>query len=240
MAMLLPADVADCWDGGAVYYGGSFMRISDLGKKSGVPVATIKFYLREHLLPQGTPTGRNQAEYDEGHLQRLRLIRAFTNIGRLDLSSVRALMAAIDDERVSLQALYEMVDRSLFPADPVLSDADEMKAACAEVDGLVDKFGWQVGPDARGRHTLAHVFAALQRLGCDCGVDFFIPYAKAAERLATQELNLLPAELLVADRAAAAVRSVLLEVALSALRRMAQEHFVTERMKGLGTHGQTT
>src|SRR6266540_3706180 len=41
---------------------GSLMRISDLGRKSGVPIATIKFYLRERLLPQGKPTGRNQAE----------------------------------------------------------------------------------------------------------------------------------------------------------------------------------
>src|SRR6266508_4489469 len=211
---------------------GSLMRISDLGRKSGVPIATIKFYLRERLLPQGKPTGRNQAEYDEGHLRRLRLIRTFTNIGQLDLSTVRDVLAAIDNDRMSLQDLYEIVDRSLFPADPVLSATDGVEAARAEVDGFVGKLGWQVTDDARGRLTLAHVLAALQRLGCDCGVDFFVPYAKAAERLAVQELDLLPDELLDTDRAAAAVRSVLLEVALSALRRMAQEHYLAQRLSG--------
>ena len=32
------------------------MRIGDLAKTTGVPVATLKFYLREGLLPAGTPT----------------------------------------------------------------------------------------------------------------------------------------------------------------------------------------
>ena len=48
------------------------MRISDLSRQSGVPVATIKFYLREQLLPPGEPTGRNQAVYLDRHLRRSR------------------------------------------------------------------------------------------------------------------------------------------------------------------------
>jgi DNA-binding transcriptional MerR regulator len=208
------------------------MRISDLSKKSGVPVATIKFYLRERLLPQGTPTGRNQAEYDDKHLRRLQLIRTFTNIGQLDLSSVRELLGAIENDRLPLQNLYKTVDRALFPADPVLSDTDGIESARTEVDDFVKMLGWHVEGSARGRVTLAHVLAALQRLGCACGVDFFVPYAQAAERLAIQELDLLPPDVVGADRAAAAVRSVLLEVALAALRRMAQEHYLALRVGG--------
>ena len=33
------------------------MKISQLSQASGVPVATIKFYLREELLPPGESTG---------------------------------------------------------------------------------------------------------------------------------------------------------------------------------------
>ena len=36
------------------------MRISELSRHSGVPTTTIKFYIREGLLPAGTRSHRNQ------------------------------------------------------------------------------------------------------------------------------------------------------------------------------------
>jgi DNA-binding transcriptional MerR regulator len=205
------------------------MRISDLSRKTGLPVATIKFYLRERLIPPGTPTGRNQASYNETHLRRLRLIRALTNIGKLDLSSVRELLAAIEDEDLSLPDLYEVVNHRLSPEGPELREAEGVKRARVRVDEFIDGLGWHVDRDAPGRARLAHVLAAMQRLGCECGVDFFGPYAEAAERLAIQELELLPPDGVNADRAAAVARTVLLEVALAAMRRMAHEHYATLR-----------
>jgi DNA-binding transcriptional MerR regulator len=205
------------------------MRISDLSKQTGVPVATIKFYLRERLLPPGIPTGRNQAEYNETHLRRLRLIRAFTNIGQLELSSVRELLSAIEDDGLPIPGLYEAVNRTLFTEKPVAAASTGVERAQAEVDKFIDNLGWQVDTDAAGRSTLAQVIAALQRLGCECGVDFFEPYAEAAERLAVLELDLLPADGVGTDRAAAVVRTILFEVALAAMRRMAQEHFLALR-----------
>src|SRR6059058_1127651 len=98
------------------------MRISDLSRKSGVPVATIKFYLRQKLLPPGTPTGRNQAVYDDRHLRQLLLIRAFTNIAQLDLSSVRELLDAISDEQLSLPGLYQVTERALFTEPPAMPE----------------------------------------------------------------------------------------------------------------------
>ena len=39
------------------------MRISELSARTGVPVATIKYYLREGLLPEGERTAPTQATY---------------------------------------------------------------------------------------------------------------------------------------------------------------------------------
>jgi DNA-binding transcriptional MerR regulator len=205
------------------------MRISDLSRQTGVPVATIKFYLRERLLPPGTPTGRNQAEYGDAHLRRLRLIRAFTNIGQLDLTTVRDLLTAIESDRISLPHLYELVDRAIFPEQSAVIGSENLAQARAEVDRFVEELGWRVDIDAPGRIRLAVVLATLQSLGCECGIGFFTPYAEAAERLAIRELDLLPPDGEGADRAAAVARSVLLEAALTALRRMAQEHHVVLR-----------
>jgi len=202
------------------------MRISDLSRQAGVPVATIKFYLREGLLPPGRPTGRNQAEYGEEHRRRLRLIRALTNVGQLDLSSVRVLLAAIENRHLPLADLYQIADRALFPGQPTASESDGLEQARTDVDEFIDGLGWQVKPDTPGRGWLAHVVAALRSLGCPCHLDFFTSYAAAAESLAIQELDMVTPGGDQADRAAAAVRTVLLEVALGALHRMANEHYV--------------
>src|ERR1700716_801088 len=48
---------------------GHRMRMAELSAESGVPVATIKYYLREGLLPPGERTSRNQARYDDVHVR---------------------------------------------------------------------------------------------------------------------------------------------------------------------------
>lgn len=45
------------------------MRLAELSRRSGVSTATIKYYLREGLLPPGRQVNPTTAEYDDGHLQ---------------------------------------------------------------------------------------------------------------------------------------------------------------------------
>ncbi|HZN18989.1 MAG TPA: MerR family transcriptional regulator [Micromonosporaceae bacterium] len=205
------------------------MRISDLSKQTGVPVATIKFYLRERLLPAGRPTGRNQAEYSEAHVRRLRLIRALANIGQFELSVVREVLAAVENEELPMRDLYEVINRALVPPEPATTEADGLDQAGAEVTRFIAALGWQVAEDSPSRVRLAHVVAALERLGCACGIDFFLPYAETAERIAAQELDLLPPDRTRGGRAGAVVRAVLFDIALAAMRRMAQQHYVALR-----------
>ncbi len=64
------------------------MRMAALSEASGVPVPTIKFYLREGLLPPGHRTSPNQSQYDDEHVRRLALIRSLTEIGGYSLATV--------------------------------------------------------------------------------------------------------------------------------------------------------
>lgn len=206
------------------------MRISDLSRQAGVSIATIKFYLREGLLPPGTATGRNQAVYGENHLRRLELIRAFTQIGQLELTTVRQLLGAIEDSRQPIVQLYELVDQACSTPEPGKgASAEHLRGAKSDVDTFLDDLGWRVGTVTPARERLTAVVAALRRLGCECGVEFFADYAAAAETQAVKELDLLSADGAEADRAAAVVRSVLLDAAMAALRRLAQEHHVATR-----------
>ena len=72
------------------------MKISELARTAGLPVATVKYYLRDGLLPPGRSTSATQADYDETHVRRLRLVRALAEIGGLTLADVREVLATLD------------------------------------------------------------------------------------------------------------------------------------------------
>ncbi len=55
--------------------GGEFLKIRDLVKHTGVSKETVHFYIREGLLPKPRKQGRNIAEYDDGYVERIRLIK---------------------------------------------------------------------------------------------------------------------------------------------------------------------
>src|SRR5690606_42064817 len=77
------------------------MRMAELSRESGVPVATIKYYLREGLLHPGERTSPNQARYDGTHIQRLRLVRALLDIGGLSVTTAKDGLAALASREAS-------------------------------------------------------------------------------------------------------------------------------------------
>ena len=78
------------------------MRIAELSRKAGVSLPTIKFYLREGLLPAGELTSRNQASYDERHVRRLRLIRALVDIAHVPIATLRTVLQELDQPEPEL------------------------------------------------------------------------------------------------------------------------------------------
>ncbi|HET6652862.1 MAG TPA: MerR family transcriptional regulator, partial [Nocardioides sp.] len=75
--------------------------MSELAARTGLPVPTIKYYLREGLLPPGESIGATRAHYDDTHVRRLRLVRALIEVAGLRLEDVRRVLDAIDDEDLS-------------------------------------------------------------------------------------------------------------------------------------------
>jgi len=84
------------------------MRISELSSQTGVPVATIKFYLREKLLQEGIRTSATQAQYNESHVARLRLIRALLGPAGLSVAAAQQVILAIEEPPESLYELLGM------------------------------------------------------------------------------------------------------------------------------------
>lgn len=72
------------------------VRLAELSARSGVPRSSIKYYIREGILPPGAPTGRNQARYGPEHLERLRLVAALREVAELPLGVIARVAAELD------------------------------------------------------------------------------------------------------------------------------------------------
>jgi DNA-binding transcriptional MerR regulator len=202
------------------------VRIAELSRVSDLPVATIKFYLREGLLHPGERTAANQAVYSDAHLRRLRLIRILIEVGGLSLQEVKAVSRAIDDNRLARHEMLGVAHHALGPAvadDP----APDAAAAREEVDRFVNEdLGWQVSAGAPSRRALARALVTLRRTGRDVDASVFRPYARAADWLASEEGEAIQRR--ATDRRdlveQTVVGTVVFEFAMIALRRLAQEH----------------
>jgi DNA-binding transcriptional MerR regulator len=208
------------------------VQMSELSRRSGVPIPTIKYYLREGLMLPGTATAATRAEYGEPHLRRLRLIRALIEVGGLAVASIRRIIAALDDETVSLHVLFGTVQYALPPrVSPRPGDAD-WRAAEREVDALITELGWQAEPDSPARGLLAGALVALGRLDQAPAGLSLRAYAEAVRRLAGLEIDSvrLPAERTDALESVVA-GMVLYERVIIALRRLAQEDASARRFR---------
>jgi DNA-binding transcriptional MerR regulator len=212
------------------------VRISELSRVSGVPLATVKFYLRDGVLPPGERTGPNQADYGQEHLRRLRLVRALVEIGGVSIARVRGVLAAVDDEGLSTHDMLGTVQDALTLSEP-RPDADWQRAR-SEVDAFVEARGWRVREASPSRDRLADVLLVLRTLIADPArpVDpefgptptadqLFGHYVGFVEQVAAGEIAALPGE--GASRAELAEATVvgiaLFGQALAALRSLAQE-----------------
>lgn len=205
------------------------MRMAELSERSGVPVATIKYYRREGLLPPGEATAANQARYGQEHVDRLRLVRALRDVAGLPVAAIREVVAAVDDPARSLHDAVGAAHRALDPGgDDVAEDA------LARVDAVVERAGWQVSDTAPARHSLARALQALDTLDVPAGPEVLDRYVEAADRVAAGEVA---ATLDAAGRSREAVvtsvvvGTLLFEPVLASLRRLAHEHHSGRRAR---------
>ncbi|MFJ1755015.1 MerR family transcriptional regulator [Kitasatospora sp. NPDC088134] len=228
------------------------MRLADLGERSGVPLATVKYYLREGLLPPGQRVSATRAEYDESHLRRLRLVRAMIQVGRLPVATVREVLAHVDDESLgtsirlgaALWALPHSAGGSEQEAGPAAGPAAEpaepeqadpaRAAADALVGELLAELGWdaarEIGGLSPAHRALVAALATLHRLGYAFTAADLLPYARTMEQAAGHDLDRM--EQLPDTRARveyAVAGAVLFEPVLLNLRRIAQAEQSTRR-----------
>ncbi|MGY5137708.1 MerR family transcriptional regulator [Streptomyces nigrescens] len=203
------------------------MRLAELSERSGVSTATIKYYLRERLLPPGRRVTATQAEYDEEHLRRLRLVRALIQVGRIPVSTARDVVAAVeDDSRDQLSRLgiaVEALPHGPEPDESAPSTAVARRTATELLRRLDWHFNLEIADNSPAFGMLVTAIAALHRLDYACDLPHLLPYARQAAQLAVVDLDLVEEFGTPAEQVEAAVAlTVLYEPVLLSLRRLAE------------------
>jgi DNA-binding transcriptional MerR regulator len=208
------------------------VRISELSETSGVPLPTVKYYLREGLLPAGERTARNQADYGPEHLARLRLIRALLEVGGLSIADVRNVLAASDSPELPLDEIIGAAHAAVTSRNvPARVDPDWAKARDTVLE-LAEKRGWLVVQDTPALDQAADALAAISTMHVPVIEPLLEVYAEHAQQIAEQEV----AAVLSMDSPEEIMRGVVVgtivgQSLLNALRLLAQQS-VTGKLLG--------
>ena len=222
------------------------MRLAELSAETGVSVATLKYYLREGLLHPGRALSRTSADYDEGHVERVRLVRALSEVGGLSLARTRRVLDVITDPGTDRLHVLEAAQRTLADerddrcddTDGVDADGASDDASRSRVLAWVERHGWEVDPRDPFVDELARAWEACDHAALGLDEERMSRYADHVEGIATVDVHSVPADPVRAVRHVV-LGTVLVDPVLVALRRLAQQHVSrrTESANGSGRSG---
>ena len=180
------------------------LKISELSDRSGVPVATIRHYLREGLLPEPVKTSRNMAYYPPEFVERIKLIKQLQEERFMPLRVIRELLQREDADPERLRAVVELESRILDRAlgdererEPVREIAERYDVPKEVLDRLTEL--GVLTPDRKGYSPSdVRIIEAISRFragGYDESLGFTVydtlRYKDALEPLVAEEVRVL-------------------------------------------------
>ncbi len=180
------------------------LKISELAERSGVPVATVRHYLREALLPEPVKTSRNMAYYPPEFVERIRVIKQLQEERFMPLRVIRDLLEREDAQPERLRAMIELEDRILERAlagERERIDASEVRERYDVPQEVLDRLAELeiLTPDEGGYSPSdVRIIEAIGRFragGYDESIGFTVydtlRYARALEPLVAEEVDVL-------------------------------------------------
>lgn len=192
------------------------MKMSELSERSGTTVATLKYYLREGLLPPGESLGATRADYSEAHLQRVRLVRALIDAG-VSVAQTKRVVETLDDPPA---ARHDLLGRAQYALPAPHAEVE----VSDEVSELVSALGWRVSAGSPALRSLTGAIAVARSGGVPLDPESLTGYARATEGIAAVDVAAVPRHDLAAALHRVVAGTVLVDPVLAALRRLAQEH----------------
>ena len=200
------------------------MRISELADATGVSIATLKYYLREGLLHPGRALGATRADYDDTHVERVRLVRTLIDVGRLSIDRAREVVTALDVPPASRHLLLGTAHDVLRPK----AGEPPSEAALARIAAL----GL---PDCAGSPAstqLAQALTSAEAAGWSIADSTLSSWYAAMTQVADADVVPELAAMSPGDALHhAIIGNVLTDPVVIALRRVAQEALSAQRFE---------
>ncbi|GAA4153869.1 MerR family transcriptional regulator [Leifsonia shinshuensis] len=222
------------------------MRISELVERTGVPLATVKFYLRQGMLPPGEAVSATRAEYGEAHVRRIGLIRALSDVAGLPLGRVKDVLDLIDepggeaadqgqdgggglpDTGLPDTGLFDALGQAVAALPPYLEDAQppfpRAEAAIAAIGQVYDERYAAVA-------QLERALEAVEAGGIPMTEERLHVYAAHLRAMAEYDLSRMPED---GGREAqlgyAVLGTALYDPVVAALRRLAHQDVAARRL----------
>lgn len=195
------------------------MKISELSAETDVPVGTIKYYLRQGLLPAAERTSRTTAIYHQEHVSRLRLIRALLEEGGLGIAQIRRVVAVLDEDNPQRLDVLATAQCALVGNGPSRPSSDSDAVSRAQT-WAADR-GWYTTDGDPVIDRLERAWKACEAAGIDLDEAMMSEYADAVEDIARIDVASVSASVEDAVRRVI-IGTIMVEPVLAALRLMAQ------------------
>ncbi|HEU4807335.1 MAG TPA: MerR family transcriptional regulator [Homoserinimonas sp.] len=203
------------------------MRISELVRRSGVPLATVKYYIREGLLMPGETTSATQAHYGEEHLRRLNLIRALTDVAGLPLQKAGIVIGLIEHPE---STLFETLGQAVA-ALPPYAEADEAPEY-PRAKAALEKIGQLYDPRYAAVAQFERALAAAESVGLAMSDDRLHGYARHIMGIAELDIGQVPTGTVSDAIEHSVLGTALYEPIIAAMRRLAHQDLAARRFGG--------
>ncbi len=177
------------------------LRMGELVDASGVPAPTIKYYLREGLLPEPVKTSRNMAYYPPEFVDRIKLIKRLQEERFMPLKAIKSVL---DEDPERAEALLELEDRILDRAlagERSRTSAAEVRKRYGVPREVLDRLAELevLTPNSRGYSpsdvTIIEAISRFRAGGYDEQIGFTVydtlRYKEALEQLVQQEVDMV-------------------------------------------------
>lgn len=112
------------------------LKMKELEELTGVSRETIRYYIRERLLPEPARPGRNVAWYDESFVERIGLIKDLQRRSYMPLRMIRAVLESDNPPTPEEAASVAALDGKLFAEGAVGLPTPETVGAAARRTGV--------------------------------------------------------------------------------------------------------
>lgn len=202
------------------------MRISELSSRTGVPIATIKYYLREGLLPAGAAVTATRADYGAEHERRLALVRALIDVVGLSVQQSRVVVGLLD---ASEGPLFETLGRAISALPPAVAPSADGEYPRAKA--VLERLGQVYDPRFTAVAQLERALDAADAAGLPIDDERIDVYGRHVGAIADFDVSRVPAD--PAEAVAYAVLgTAVYEPVLLALRRLGHQDRASRSLRG--------